>query len=86
METRETRLKRIRMRAWHRGIKEMDLILGGWADRNLDGADDAVGWTSGGTRRVVARRGRIWVELATDLSATDTARVVDTLRPSRELR
>ena len=40
-ETRETRLKRLRMRAWHRGIKEMDLILGGWADRNLGTADDA---------------------------------------------
>lgn len=40
-ETREIRLKRLRLRAWHRGIKEMDLILGGWADRNLEGADDA---------------------------------------------
>ncbi|NKX44707.1 succinate dehydrogenase assembly factor 2 [Roseicyclus persicicus] len=41
METREIRLKRLRMRAWHRGIKEMDLILGGWADAHLAGADDA---------------------------------------------
>ncbi|UWQ94370.1 succinate dehydrogenase assembly factor 2 [Rhodobacteraceae bacterium M385] len=40
-EPRETRLKRLRLRAWHRGIKEMDLILGGWADRNLAQADDA---------------------------------------------
>lgn len=40
-ETREIRIKRLRMRAWHRGIKEMDLILGGWADRHLAGADDA---------------------------------------------
>lgn len=40
-ETREHRLKRLRLRAWHRGIKEMDLILGGWADRNLAEADDA---------------------------------------------
>lgn len=40
-ETRETRVKRMRMRAWHRGIKEMDLILGGWADRHLAMADDA---------------------------------------------
>ena len=31
-ETRETRLKRLRMRSWHRGIKEMDLILGGYAN------------------------------------------------------
>ncbi|MEJ6395215.1 succinate dehydrogenase assembly factor 2 [Gymnodinialimonas sp. 2305UL16-5] len=38
-ETREIRIKRLRMRAWHRGIKEMDLILGGWADRFLEGAD-----------------------------------------------
>lgn len=40
-ETRDIRLKRLRIRAWHRGIKEMDLILGGWADRNLESADDA---------------------------------------------
>jgi antitoxin CptB len=40
-ETREIRLKRLRMRAGHRGIKEMDLILGGWAERHLDSADDA---------------------------------------------
>lgn len=40
-EPREIRLKRLRLRAWHRGIKEMDLILGGWADRYLEGADDA---------------------------------------------
>ncbi len=38
-ETPEIRLKRLRMRAWHRGIKEMDLILGGWADRFLADAD-----------------------------------------------
>ena len=38
-ETPEIRLKRLRMRAWHRGIKEMDLILGGWADRYLAEAD-----------------------------------------------
>jgi antitoxin CptB len=36
-ETREIRIKRLRMRAWHRGIKEMDLILGGWADSHLAG-------------------------------------------------
>jgi antitoxin CptB len=39
MEQPEVRVKRLRMRAWHRGIKEMDLILGGWADRNLQDAD-----------------------------------------------
>ena len=40
-ETREIRIKRLRLRAWHRGIKEMDLILGGWADAHLADADDA---------------------------------------------
>ncbi|MEQ8365394.1 MAG: succinate dehydrogenase assembly factor 2 [Roseicyclus sp.] len=40
-ETRDIRIKRLRLRAWHRGIKEMDLILGGWADRHLASADDA---------------------------------------------
>jgi antitoxin CptB len=40
-ETRDTRLRRLRMRSWHRGIKEMDLILGRWADAHLAEADDA---------------------------------------------
>lgn len=40
-ETREIRIKRMRMRAWHRGMKEMDLILGRWADRHLEAADEA---------------------------------------------
>jgi antitoxin CptB len=40
-ETRDIRIKRLRMRAWHRGIKEMDLILGGWADGHLSELDDA---------------------------------------------
>lgn len=35
-EIREHRLKRVRMRSWRRGIKEMDLILGGFADARLD--------------------------------------------------
>ncbi len=30
------RIKRMRFRAWHRGFKEMDLILGSFADRRLD--------------------------------------------------
>lgn len=42
-ETRLTRLKRVRMRAWHRGMKEMDIILGRFADEVLDGfSDDAL--------------------------------------------
>ncbi len=34
-ETAEHRLKRLRIRSWRRGIKEMDLILGGFADDRL---------------------------------------------------
>ena len=34
-EADEARVKRLRIRAWRRGTKEMDLILGGWYDRNL---------------------------------------------------
>jgi antitoxin CptB len=34
-ETRETALKRLRMRSWRRGMKEMDLILGPFADSEL---------------------------------------------------
>lgn len=35
METAEARLKRMAMRSWRRGTKEMDLILGPYADANL---------------------------------------------------
>ena len=40
-ETSEAQLKRMTMRSWRRGTKEMDLILGGWAARHLETADDA---------------------------------------------
>ncbi len=36
-ETRETMIKRLRMRSMRRGIKEMDLILSAFADQHLDG-------------------------------------------------
>lgn len=35
METTEARLKRMSMRSWRRGTKEMDLVLGPWADAHL---------------------------------------------------
>lgn len=34
-EDREARLKRMRMRSWRRGTKEMDLVLGPYADACL---------------------------------------------------
>lgn len=34
-ETEEVRRKRLAMRAWRRGTKEMDLLLGGYADAHL---------------------------------------------------
>lgn len=40
-ETREIRIKRLRIRAWRRGIKEMDLLIGGYADAHLAQMDDA---------------------------------------------
>ena len=41
MEDHETRLKRLRMRSWRRGTREMDLILGPFADARLQGMDAA---------------------------------------------
>jgi antitoxin CptB len=38
-ETADARLKRMRMRSWRRGTKEMDLILGPFADAHLDTLD-----------------------------------------------
>jgi antitoxin CptB len=39
-ETREMRLKRLRLRSWRRGTREMDLILGPYADDALPALDD----------------------------------------------
>jgi antitoxin CptB len=40
-ETRETRIKRLRYRANHRGIKEMDIVIGGFANECLDDLSDS---------------------------------------------
>ena len=38
---RERRLKRLKFRSWHRGTRELDLLLGPFADKHLDGLGDA---------------------------------------------
>ncbi len=40
-ETNDARLKRMGMRSWRRGTKEMDLILGPYADAHLATMDEA---------------------------------------------
>ena len=40
MEDPEIRLKRLQMRSWRRGMKEMDLILGPFADSQLAGLSE----------------------------------------------
>jgi antitoxin CptB len=37
---REVRRRRIRFRAWHRGTREMDLVMGGFADAALSGLSE----------------------------------------------
>lgn len=39
-EPRETKIRRLKMRSMRRGIKEMDLILGGFAAHGLNGLSD----------------------------------------------
>ena len=39
-ETAEARLKRMAMRSWRRGTKEMDLVLGPFADTHLAGLSE----------------------------------------------
>jgi antitoxin CptB len=41
MTPRETRLKKLTFRAWHRGFREMDLIMGTFADQHLANLDEA---------------------------------------------
>ena len=83
-DPRRVRIKRLKMRAGHRGIKEMDLILGGWAARHLDTADEArldlfeqvleeddhdlYQWVSG-QRQAPEYMREFAVELAADLAA-----------------
>ncbi|MFQ6018196.1 MAG: succinate dehydrogenase assembly factor 2 [Kiloniellaceae bacterium] len=40
-ESPDVRRKRLRFRCRHRGTKELDLLLGGFADRELDGMTEA---------------------------------------------
>lgn len=40
-ETREVKIKRLALRSMRRGIKEMDLILSGFADAHLADLSDA---------------------------------------------
>ncbi len=41
MTDRDARLKRLRFRAWHRGTREADYIIGGFLDRFGAGWNDA---------------------------------------------
>ena len=41
VELAEARLKRMAMRSWRRGTKEMDLVLGPFADTHLAGLSEA---------------------------------------------
>jgi antitoxin CptB len=40
-DARENRLRRLRIRCWRRGTREMDLILGGFADAGVEGLGPA---------------------------------------------
>jgi antitoxin CptB len=37
----DPRRRKLKFRLWHRGIREMDLVLGGFADAELSGLHDA---------------------------------------------
>jgi antitoxin CptB len=42
---RDTRLKRLRFRAWHRGVREADLMVGGFFDaQHEDWGDEEMDW------------------------------------------
>ena len=45
MMDRDTRLKRLRFRAWHRGTKEADLLIGGFFDaHSADWNAEQIDW------------------------------------------
>ncbi len=37
----DQRRRRARFRAWHRGLRELDLLMGGFADSHIDGLGEA---------------------------------------------
>ena len=42
---RAARLKRLHFRAWHRGTREADMLIGGFVDRHAAGwNDDEIAW------------------------------------------
>lgn len=41
MRAMDARRKRARFRAWRRGFREIDLIMGGFADQHIAALDDA---------------------------------------------
>ena len=42
---RAERLRRLRFRAWHRGTKEADLLIGGFFEKHsTDWSDDEIAW------------------------------------------
>ncbi len=42
---RDTRLKRLRFRSWHRGTREADYMVGGFFNQFADGWNEAeIGW------------------------------------------
>ncbi|MEL6337635.1 MAG: succinate dehydrogenase assembly factor 2 [Pseudomonadota bacterium] len=41
-ETRDIRLKRLRIRSWRRGTREMDMLLGPFADEGLAALDEGM--------------------------------------------
>jgi len=42
---RNARLNRLRFRAWHRGVREADLLIGGYFDRwHASWSDEEMGW------------------------------------------
>lgn len=40
-ESKQDRLKRLKMRSWRRGTKEMDMVLGPYSDTELVSLDEA---------------------------------------------
>jgi len=56
-----------------------------WSLATPGAPEEARWWRQGRTVHAVARRGDHWVEVRTDLPADDARRVVETLRPYRDL-
>ena len=63
----DVRRRKILFRSWHRGMRETDLIMGRFADAEIEKLDDAVGGRFRAADRSAESRPHAWVSGELDI-------------------